>query len=504
VVRLRSPCAPAACRTADGRWAQPPGVWATWAELQHTAVSSVASGALGQIRWQTPVDTRPPYTASGSLLVHYGSPVVTQANTVIVPVKRRTTGGYQLVGFAGADARKLWRFRSNYRLPPHDWIPSFGPTISPNGTLWMPAAAGVLLRRGNLDVRGGARKEYVAFYGYDNYRHDRRTYMNTVFINTPLTAGSDGAVYFGFMVTGDNPLTLRAASRGSPTTAPARGSPRRRPRRSCDHEGRPQQRAGVERRRQHALRRGVGRQRPGHRHGYLLALDSGRSPPSPCGAGRIRRTVSTRRSTTTAPRRRWSDPTATSTSASRGVARLAPFPRLAPPLRRGARAGRRPGGFGWDDTPSVVPSSMVASYAGTSPYLLFVKYNDYAGAGGDGVNRIAVIDPVDQMLDPISGVPIMREVLTVAGPTPDVDKLPLWPNAVREWCINTGAVDPATQSILVNNEDGKLYRWSMATGTLSESIVLTAGLGEAYTPTLIGPDGTVYAINDAKLFAVGP
>ena len=147
---------------------------------------------------------------------------------------------------------------------------------------------------------------------------------------------------------------------------------------------------------------------------------------------------------------------------------------------------------------------MVASYAGTSPYLLFVKYNDYAGAGGDGVNRIAVIDPVDQMLDPISGVPIMREVLTVAGPTPDVDKLPLWPNAVREWCINTGAVDPATQSILVNNEDGKLYRWSMATGTLSESIVLTAGLGEAYTPTLIGPDGTVYAINDAKLFAVGP
>src|SRR6476646_10845259 len=73
--------------------------WAGYAgDAQHTAVSPVASGALGGIRWQTPVDTRPAYTSNGSLLAHYGSPVVTQANTVIVPVKRRTTGGFQLLG----------------------------------------------------------------------------------------------------------------------------------------------------------------------------------------------------------------------------------------------------------------------------------------------------------------------------------------------------------------------------------------------------------------------
>ena len=145
--------------------------WAGYAGDAPTAVSPSRAGARASAgrRRSTP----PAYTANGSLF--YGSPVVTQANTVIVPVKRRTTGGFQLVGYAGADARKLWRFRSNYRLPPHDWLPSFGSVISPNGTLWMPAAAGLLLRRGNLDLRGGARKEYVTFYGYDNYRHDRRT-----------------------------------------------------------------------------------------------------------------------------------------------------------------------------------------------------------------------------------------------------------------------------------------------------------------------------------------
>jgi hypothetical protein len=92
----------------------------------------------------------------------------------------------------------------------------------------------------------------------------------------------------------------------------------------------------------------------------------------------------------------------------------------------------------------------------------------------------------------------MKEILTQLGPTPNPD-LP----GVKEWCINSAAVDPATKSVLANNEDGKLYRWDLTTNTLSEQIVLTPGLGEAYTPTLIGPDGTVYAIDNATLFAVG-
>ena len=65
------------------------------------------------------------------------------------------------------------------------------------------------------------------------------------------------------------------------------------------------------------------------------------------------------------------------------------------------------------------------------------------------------------------------------------------------------AVRTFIPSVAVNNEDGKLYRWDFVTNTLSETITLTTGIGEAYTPTIIGSDGTVYAINDATLFAVG-
>jgi hypothetical protein len=131
------------------------------------------------------------------------------------------------------------------------------------------------------------------------------------------------------------------------------------------------------------------------------------------------------------------------------------------------------------------------------------KYNNYAGTGGDGVNKLAIIDPHDTMTDPISGATVMKDVLTITGPTPDAGITNTFPNAVREWCINTAAVDPFTQSILVNNEDGKLYRWSLDCNMLMQPITLTPGIGEAYTPTIIGVDGIVYAINNGTLFAVG-
>jgi hypothetical protein len=163
-----------------------------------------------------------------------------------------------------------------------------------------------------------------------------------------------------------------------------------------------------------------------------------------------------------------------------------------------------PGSFGWDDTASIVPASLVASYKGKSSYLLMTKYNNYAGIGtGNGHNRIAILDPNATEKDPvIPTTKVMKEVITKLGVTPDPE-FPNFKGAVREWCINTAAVDPFTKSILANSEDGKLYRWDLTSNSFTEVITLSSGIGEAYTPTVIGSDGTAYAINDAILDAIG-
>jgi hypothetical protein len=162
---------------------------------------------------------------------------------------------------------------------------------------------------------------------------------------------------------------------------------------------------------------------------------------------------------------------------------------------------KTPGSFGWDNTASVVPAPSVPSYSGTSSYLILTKYNNYVGIGtGDGVNQVAVLDPNGAMQDPYSSATVMKEVIAVTGVTPDPNEG--FPNAVKEWCINTTAIDPFTKSAIVNSEDGVVYRWDFTSNTLSQKVVLTPGIGEAYTPTAIGPDGAIYAINDAILFSV--
>jgi hypothetical protein len=151
---------------------------------------------------------------------------------------------------------------------------------------------------------------------------------------------------------------------------------------------------------------------------------------------------------------------------------------------------------------------MVPSYSGTSSYLLFAKYNNYAGNGdGNGINRIALLDPNATQVDPhptAGGLVEMREVLTVIGCTPDPEhRGATYPFAVREWCINTAAVNPATRSVFAPCEDGRIYRWDLAANSLTEAFNLGPGVSQPYVPTVIGPDGALYTLNGGKLFALG-
>ena len=62
---------------------------------QHTGISSFAAQPLNRIKWSTPVDLVN-QGSSGELLIHYGSPLVTEANTVIVPVRTNSSDVFRV------------------------------------------------------------------------------------------------------------------------------------------------------------------------------------------------------------------------------------------------------------------------------------------------------------------------------------------------------------------------------------------------------------------------
>lgn len=490
-------------------------VWSDFGgNAQHTADSSVASDPLQTIRWETPVDTSLSGN-SGAIYIHYGSPLVTADNTVIVPVKTATTGDFDVEGIAGASGSIEWSYSSNYALPAHDWTPEFQPVLTPSNTLYYAGAGGTVFSISDPDSSSPGTPTETAFFGNSNYNADPSAYNSSVYIDTPITSDASGDIYFGYRVTGSTPLgaalsssgIARITPAGIATYVPISGLTNNTSLTSTVMNGAPAVSADGTKLYVALSNVNVSSGLPAtSATGDLVELNAATLAPMASvaltvpGGGAAYLPDDGTASVTIGPNGDvyygvLDDPPGSNNY--RGW--LLHFNSSLSP--QGA-----PGTFGWDDTDSIVPASMVPSYHGSSTYLLMAKYNNYAGAGtGNGVNQLAILDPTATMTDPITGQTVMQTVETIDGVTPDPSaRADGFPDAVKEWCINSAVVDPATDSVLVNSEDGNLYRWDLATDTFTQVINLTSGYGEAYTPTIIGADGAVYAIQDGTLFSVVP
>src|SRR2546423_14179365 len=88
--------------------------WQTFGgDAQHTALSGVRGDSVHSILWQTPVDLM----VSGDA-IHYGSPIFTPNNTVVVPVKTGLTDGFEVKAFNGATGALIYTQATDYSLPP--------------------------------------------------------------------------------------------------------------------------------------------------------------------------------------------------------------------------------------------------------------------------------------------------------------------------------------------------------------------------------------------------
>jgi hypothetical protein len=402
-------------------------------DAQHAAQSGIATQPLSRIVWQMPVDLVPPYLPGNVLHIHYGSPVITSSNTVVVPVKLAREGGFRVEARSGSNGALLWTAPTDYILPAHDWTPSYNLALTQANRVYWPGAGGKLFFRDNADAAEGA-VQSIAFYGNAAYDAARATYDASVIINTPLTVDSRGNVYFGFVVTGATPLGLasgfaRVAADGSATwvaASTAAGNPQ---------IVKPAMNSAP------ALSNDLSTlyvvatnfpAPPEHPWGVLMALDA--------------QTLATRSAVTlrdpATGQLSWvsDNGSASPTVGPDGDVYYGVLESNVPAHNfRGwllhynadLSVTKVPGSFGWDQTVSVAPASMVPQYTGPSSYLLVSKYNNYAGVGtGNGRNQMAILDPSTPQPDTISSIPVMREVLTIVGPTPQPSTIP---GSVREW-----------------------------------------------------------------------
>jgi hypothetical protein len=464
----------AIAQTVGGQSIQLP--WSGFAHTpQHGCVSTVPSQPLNRILW-----TMPLAQGDRSEFTHYTGPVVTRSNTVIFPISL-TNGSFQIEALAGATGQTNWEQPTDYS----GTAPFCALTLTPGNRLYFAGDGGTVFYCDSPDTTATPSFTRTAFYGLDVYLMKSNMFNAYIQINTPITPDRYGDIFFGFQSAAPTLLGTRgglaridyngtgswiSASEIGDSTNVFQSALNCAPALSLDQKTVYVTVEDVS----GAL--------------FLAALDSRTLEPL---------TSVSLIDPETKAAASISDSTASPTIGPNGDVY---YGVLGNPSSDNDYRGwllhfdsslsvaKIPGLFGWDVTDSIVNASLVPSYGGNSTYLLATKYNNYRKLK----YSMAILDPQQGVLDSQSGVTVMTTVLTIPSPSP------------LEWCVNSAAVDPFSKSIIANNEDGNLYRWDLTSNQLTQSVALTTTQsGQAYTPTVVGVDGTVYAINHGQLFAVG-
>ena len=436
----------------------------------------------------------------GNFQQHYAAPIVTTDNVVIVAADCS-----RILLAIGPDNSTVWSLATGFLMPASNWYPHYQVVLAgspgPTQRVYFPGKGGGIRWRDNLASADPLSEGIAYFFGEAIYGSNRSFYDAEYFVNSAIVA-YNGAVYFTVRIQLDqlaDVLVRYNASAGTfiiKTAAEIGGA---------GYSRFPHQYA------------------PAFSNEFDLMYVLVGTSTIFGGGGRIvavsPMTLSVLHSAFTGDPRNpsssclvFDDSTASPTVAPDGDVFLgmlgfagsgSSFRNLGWLLHwnKFLNVVKTPGGFGWDDTATIVNASSASDYTGASSYLLFVKYNDYVGVG-QGLHQLALLDPNDLVeLDPQgSGVTVMRRVQTVLAPTPVDVPIDGYPDARKEWCVNSGSYDPFQDSIYANSEDSYQYRWHLPSNTLAESFLMDTAQVEAYTPTAIGPDGAIYAINKGKLF----
>jgi hypothetical protein len=449
--------------------------WSGFAHTpQHDCISVVPSQPLNRVIWSTPVMLGTPPSDA-----HFSPPVNTRSNTVIFPLNSTNEGyNFTIEALAGVTGQTNWAQPTDYT---GGYICPL--VLTPRNRLYVAGAGGTVLYTDTPDATALPSFTRAAFVGLSNYMANSNGYNTGIHICTPITSDRYGDIFFGFSAgTGSPLITLGGLARidydGTGSWISAATAIR--VTNDSQTQGNSAPALSLDEKTVYmTFTAATGT--------YLSAIDSRTLAPlanvnliDPETQGSPHQEDSSA-SPTVGPDGDVYYGIYASTSDNGYGGWLLHFD--------GTLSVRKnPGPFGWDVTDSIVNASLVPSYRGNSTYLLATKYNNYITKQ----YKMALFDPQQGVSNPTTHVTEMAVVLTVPSPNG------------FEWCINSAAVDPFTKSVLANNEDGNLYRWDLTVNQLTQSVALTTiQTGEAYTPTVIGVDGTVYAINHGYLFAVG-